>query len=249
MREVLKLFLEKIYEELDVTPVESGFEALEKLKKERFKLIISDYQMPGMNGLELLREIRLSGLSDTPFILYSSNADDKKISDEVLAAGASFVHGKNGSPPLCYFELVGKILDAIHCERKVEDIEHIFTEDMLAEKTEKLLRGYLDSIVKHLGAKGALLIVYTNSREIRLYSSNLLLTEKEDCSATNHSETSSILTDFKVLEIPLTVGETELGLLRTFVIENASRKNLTEISLIGRAILSVILERISRPDE
>ena len=35
--------------------VKSGMEALEVLEKDRFDILITDYKMPGMNGLELLR--------------------------------------------------------------------------------------------------------------------------------------------------------------------------------------------------
>ena len=36
----------------------SGDEALDKMEKETFSIVLMDYQMPGMNGLELLKRIR-----------------------------------------------------------------------------------------------------------------------------------------------------------------------------------------------
>ena len=54
----------------NVDEAENGEEALLKLKKERYDLILSDLHMPNMNGLELLRAVRSdSNLKDIPFIM------------------------------------------------------------------------------------------------------------------------------------------------------------------------------------
>jgi CheY-like chemotaxis protein len=37
----------------EVVPVSNGYAALEQLERQPFDLILTDYQMPGMNGLEL----------------------------------------------------------------------------------------------------------------------------------------------------------------------------------------------------
>ena len=54
----------------NVDEAENGEEALLKLKKKRYDLILSDLHMPNMNGLELLKAVRSdSNLKDIPFII------------------------------------------------------------------------------------------------------------------------------------------------------------------------------------
>ena len=55
-----------------------GREALERLQRERFDLIITDLQMPDVDGLSLLRGVELMGL-DVPSIILSGVVDDALI--------------------------------------------------------------------------------------------------------------------------------------------------------------------------
>jgi CheY-like chemotaxis protein len=51
-----------------IAPVLSAEQALERLEKETFDVVVADYAMPGMNGLEFLGELRKKG-NDIPFII------------------------------------------------------------------------------------------------------------------------------------------------------------------------------------
>ncbi len=55
----------------------SGNDALEILKKESFDLIISDMQMPGMDGIEFARQVKAGSLK-VPIILLSSLGDENR---------------------------------------------------------------------------------------------------------------------------------------------------------------------------
>ena len=50
--------LEELSDQIDIVEASSGFEALKQLPRERFDLIITDINMPDINGLELISFVR-----------------------------------------------------------------------------------------------------------------------------------------------------------------------------------------------
>jgi two-component system chemotaxis sensor kinase CheA len=65
----------------DVTTAVDGVEAMDVLKKEQFTLVVSDIEMPRMNGIELTTRIRSDQeLADLPVILVTAleSADDRQ---------------------------------------------------------------------------------------------------------------------------------------------------------------------------
>ena len=57
--------------------VEDGLEALKVMQDEHFDLVITDYQMPGVNGLELLRRLPKGGkVTQPPVIFVTGNLSD-----------------------------------------------------------------------------------------------------------------------------------------------------------------------------
>jgi CheY-like chemotaxis protein len=80
-RRYLGLFLDRLG--ANVVLARNGFEGLEATKNSRPNLVVSDIQMPGMNGFELLREIRAFGpdtggnvpvIAMTAFVTYADRA-------------------------------------------------------------------------------------------------------------------------------------------------------------------------------
>lgn len=67
----------------------NGIEALEKLAGKRYDLILSDWNMDGMNGLELLKAVRAEPATrDTPFVLITAESKPENIL-AAKAAGAT----------------------------------------------------------------------------------------------------------------------------------------------------------------
>lgn len=75
------------YEGFDVDSAENGAMGLEKIKQNKYDLIIFDVMMPQMNGLELLRAIKKNPLcKDTPIIALTNLAGTKDV-EEVIKLG------------------------------------------------------------------------------------------------------------------------------------------------------------------
>lgn len=89
--ELLKQFIDAIGNH-DVTTAESGLEALDVIEAhdpDHFECFLLDIQMPGMDGIELTRQIRgLEQHADTPVLMLTAMTDKRYI-DAAFAAGAT----------------------------------------------------------------------------------------------------------------------------------------------------------------
>lgn len=104
--ELGKLFLEK-QGDFKVDTESSSQRALVTLEKQKYDVIISDYEMPGTNGLSFLKQLRAQK-NDTPFILFTGRGRDEIIV-EAINNGADFYTQKGGEPVAQFAELALKI--------------------------------------------------------------------------------------------------------------------------------------------
>ena len=64
----------------NVEEATDGQEALAKLRAGQFGLVISDWNMQPMTGLDLLKEVRADGrLKDTPFIMITAESKTENV--------------------------------------------------------------------------------------------------------------------------------------------------------------------------
>ncbi len=114
--ELCKMFLEESGE-LSVETIDSASAALVLLKKEPFDVIVSDYLMPGMDGIRFLAEVR-AHVGNIPFILFTGKGREE-IVIKAIENGADFYLQKGGHPAAQFAELVQKIRAAV--ERRNSD--------------------------------------------------------------------------------------------------------------------------------
>ena len=112
--DVGKTYLERT-SGITVTIARSAAEALEHLSTRSFDVIVSDYQMPGMDGLALLREVRSRSWAQ-PFLLLTGKGMEDVVID-ALNNGADYYVQKGGDPHAQYAELVHKIRRAVRQQR------------------------------------------------------------------------------------------------------------------------------------
>lgn len=73
----------------DVIEAEDGVDALAKLGKHSVKLILTDLNMPNMDGIQLIRQVRsASNQKFVPIIMLTTESQDSK-KQEGKAAGAT----------------------------------------------------------------------------------------------------------------------------------------------------------------
>ena len=85
MRQIIKKNLKELgFSEL--MEAENGAAGLKKAGEEPVDLIVSDWNMPNMTGLEFLKAVRAdAGLKGIAFIMVTSEADKEKIMEAVQA--------------------------------------------------------------------------------------------------------------------------------------------------------------------
>lgn len=106
LRDVSKRFLEKD-KDLAVETCASAKDAIGLLKKKRYDVIVSDYEMPVVDGIEFLKQLRGEG-NTTPFIIFSGKGREEVVID-ALNNGADFYIQKGGDPKAQFVELKNQI--------------------------------------------------------------------------------------------------------------------------------------------
>lgn len=91
MRRIVKNLLKQLGF-ANVDEAENGQEALIKLRADKFGFVVSDWNMPVMSGIELLRAIRADeGLKAIPVLMVTAEAQKENIIEAVQAGVSNYV--------------------------------------------------------------------------------------------------------------------------------------------------------------
>ncbi|MFB6281060.1 MAG: response regulator, partial [Haloferacaceae archaeon] len=77
-------FLERENDRFVVETATSASDGLDRLADDRFDCIVSDYDMPGRNGIEFLETVR-EDHPELPFVLYTGKGSEEVASDAISA--------------------------------------------------------------------------------------------------------------------------------------------------------------------
>jgi two-component system chemotaxis response regulator CheY len=76
----------------NVYEAEDGVDALKKLRVEAFDFVVSDWNMPNMTGIDLLREIRKDAtLKHLPVLMVTAEAKRENIIEAAQAGASGYV--------------------------------------------------------------------------------------------------------------------------------------------------------------
>ena len=91
MRRILKNLLKQLgFENID--EAENGQDALNKLKNNEYKLIISDWNMPVMKGIDLLKSVRQNPqFKDLAFLMVTAEAEKEKVIEAIKSGVDNYI--------------------------------------------------------------------------------------------------------------------------------------------------------------
>lgn len=106
---VTREFLEREDDALDVSTTTSAADALDDVRSGHVDVVVSDYRMPEMTGLEIAAELR-DVAPDVPCVLYTAR-ERSEFADDIGDAVAG--HVRKGTGTEQYTDLVSVVRDVV----------------------------------------------------------------------------------------------------------------------------------------
>jgi PAS domain S-box-containing protein len=113
-------FLEREDDRFTVETATSADDGLERINDRPPDCVVSDYNMPGMDGLELLQAVR-EGYPDLPFILFTGKGSEAVASDAISAGVTDYLQKESGTGQ--YELLANRISNAVEAIRSAARAE------------------------------------------------------------------------------------------------------------------------------
>ena len=91
MRRIVRNILREL-DFKDILEADDGSSAVEILKTQKVDLIVSDWNMPKMTGLDLLRHVRgVDKTKDLPFLMVTAEAQKENVVEAVKARVSNYI--------------------------------------------------------------------------------------------------------------------------------------------------------------
>ncbi|MFQ5977519.1 MAG: response regulator [Candidatus Heimdallarchaeota archaeon] len=118
--QLTKDYLESNYRELQVESLSTPRDAFEKLRQGKADVIVADFQMPYLDGLELLSQLRERNI-DIPYIIFTGKGREEVVI-RALNLGADYYLQK-GDPKVAFAELNHFIRIAVSKKEAEESLQ------------------------------------------------------------------------------------------------------------------------------
>jgi len=118
--DVVATYFERNHDCITVETVTSAREGLDHLAGASVDCIVSDHEMPGMNGVEFLRVVR-EEYPDLPFVMYTGKGNEEVASDAISAGVTEYLQKATGTDQ--YAVLANRIERAVEEYRATSALE------------------------------------------------------------------------------------------------------------------------------
>ncbi|EMA33882.1 response regulator [Haloarcula japonica] len=169
-------FLRHENEGFSVATVTSASEGLERLAEAAFDCVVSDYNMPEMNGIDFLRAVRAT-YPELPFVLFTGKGSEDIASDAISAGVSDYLQKRGGAER--YTLLANRIENLVAQHRAEEGLRtRVRQQAAVADLGQYALRGCgLDALFERAveSVSEGLDTEYSKVLEYRPTSDDLLL--------------------------------------------------------------------------
>jgi len=131
--ELTATFLKRADERFDVETVADATEGLDRLDGRTFDCVVSDYEMPGLDGIEFLERVR-ERRPELPFVLFTGKGSETVASEAISAGVTDYLQKETGTDQ--YTVLANRIANAVEHARSRRRVE----------QSERRLRTIADSL-------------------------------------------------------------------------------------------------------
>jgi CheY-like chemotaxis protein len=113
-------FIRRRDERFDVETATSATEAIDRLRRNHIHCIVSDFDMPGRNGIEFLETVRERS-PDLPFILFTGKGSEDIASEAISAGVTDYLQKESGTGQ--YDVLANRIVNAVENYRTQNELK------------------------------------------------------------------------------------------------------------------------------
>lgn len=148
-----------------------GLEALLLMDREPFGVVIVDWHMPGMDGIELVRLLRARAFSQVPYLVLTTGDPDRSAMEQAFLSGADDFIRKPIDPP--------ELMARLHAARRVLDLENKVRDRLRDQALMGLHRGVVRELSEVVGTLAHDL--RTPLATLRMTAESLRSKVKSDC--------------------------------------------------------------------
>ena len=170
--EMAATFVQRHDERFVVETATSAGEALDRLEGERFDCVVSDYDMPGQNGIEFLESVRESH-PELPFVLFTGKGSEAVASDAISAGVSDYLQKGTGTERysllanridnlVAQFRAQARLEDQAEQQRRVAELGQTA---LAGESLDGLLEAAVTAVAETLDSEYAKVLEYRPERD------------------------------------------------------------------------------------
>lgn len=230
-RRIMEVILQSIGQNINVVSYADPVAALNWAKHNPVDLVLTDFKMPNMDGIEFTQWLRkIPSCSDVPVVVITAHDDNKRVKHRALEAGAT--------------DFLGKPVDSVECRARCKNLlslrEHqsimrdraAWLEQQVGEKTQELRMRERETLLR-LARAGEYRDTETGGHILRMACTSRIIAEGMglDDDLCDIIEQAAPMHDIGKIGIP------DVILRKSAPLSAQERKIMNEHTLIGYEIL------------